>query len=154
LHLFICIIELNSLLYNCISTCCKYIAKPDNLQDECAMYAKVYTSTHTHTHPPFSFHRPCHPGARLPPGRRESGTPSLTRALSGCVIFFTRSRGKRSRIPACLAAVGLRDDKVAGAKRKEGCGCGCARKHRVKLKILENDSWRSEKLLIKIYIKS
>ena len=142
------------------------------------MYAKVYTRTRTHAHPSFSFQRPCHPGARLPPGRRESGTPSLTRALSGCVIFFTRSRGKRSRdpvsdhgiirlrhlfprssvkrsrIPACLAAVGLRDDKVAGAKRKEGCGCGCARAHRVRLKILENDSWRSEKLSIKIYIKS
>ena len=58
--------------------------------------------------------------------------------------LFPRSSVKRSRIPACLAAVGLRDDKVAGAKRKEECGCGCAREHQVRLKILENDSWRSE----------
>ena len=61
---------------------------------------------------------------------------------------------KGSRMPACLAAVGLRDDKVNGAKRKEECECGCAREHQVRLKILENDFWLGGKLLIKISIRS
>ena len=63
-----------------------YLELQTNMKLFCnqAMYAKVYTRTRTrtHAHPPFSFHRPCHPGARLPPGSRAYGTPSLTTAFS------------------------------------------------------------------------
>ena len=101
-----------------------------------------------HTHPPLFFTspwRPCHPGARLPPGRRASGTPSLTTAFPGCVsgTFSPGSRVMRSRTPACLAAAGLRDDRVAGWKRKEGCGCECGRKpgHIIPGRSIRNRSW-------------
>jgi hypothetical protein len=99
--------------------------------------------------------RPCHPGARLPPGRRASGTPSLTTAFPGCVAvtFSPGSRVMRSRTPACLAAVGIRDDRVAGWKRKEGCGCECARKHRVRLKMLVKRLLAKRRIVYRIFNK-
>jgi len=51
----------------------------------CNYYTWAPTQIHTHTLPIFSTNRPCHPRARMPPGRRESGT-------------FSRCSGEKSVI--------------------------------------------------------